>query len=630
MSNPNIHDTLVMAAQQRAINLAKQISSMADRMGPSHSVMPAQSILATLAKHGGMYSLLDSDLMSARIAALAGPNETLSSESAGAVAQKLHVAAATFFYKLLENRNGYQISSALMQYISQPGRGNGITYSEAVQPSLSVPAAFTFVGQFIDHDLTFNGMNLTDDETEAVVKNEASPLIDLDSVYGPRTKGAFIDKIFDEQGRFRLKPVIDDAGVLRGYDLPRADENGRDVECSGAMTKTGTAYIADPRNDENQLILQIHILVQRFHNKLIDSGLLAAKLAGKDKREIVDIVRAEVVATWQSFVLNEYLPAIVNRDVLAFVLDEIHKVQTDVRKPQTRYGALKHKPQVDLVTGENVVRMPHEFGIGFRFGHSQLRPAYKLNTGAPVLLFKDARASAKVIIEDENGKPIQEVDGSDDLRGGRCLHPTHVIDWEVFFPHCGCVGTEQQTKGDPSTQSMRIDSHITARVFNLPASAIPDDIKYVANLVHRNLIRSSHIGVVPGEELASFYGYTPLASADIISSDSRREVEELFMVPIPDPANPSSGTMVNVFRTPLWYYILKEAEIQAGGQHLGELGSRLVGEVLAGAIYYGNQFPYDDNWTSVVFPASNKICLRQIIDFAKPNGSDAPIEALKE
>jgi hypothetical protein len=37
-------------------------------------------------------------------------------------------------------------------------------------------------------------------------------------------------------------------------------------------------------------------------------------------------------------------------------------------------------------------------------------------------------------------------------------------------------------------------------------------------------------------------------------------------------------------KTPLWYYVLKEAEVQAGGNSLGEVGSRIVAETLIGQL----------------------------------------------
>lgn len=36
--------------------------------------------------------------------------------------------------------------------------------------------------------------------------------------------------------------------------------------------------------------------------------------------------------------------------------------------------------------------------------------------------------------------------------------------------------------------------------------------------------------------------------------------------------------------TPLWYYVLKEAEVRAGGERLGPVGGRIVAEVLLGLL----------------------------------------------
>ncbi len=36
--------------------------------------------------------------------------------------------------------------------------------------------------------------------------------------------------------------------------------------------------------------------------------------------------------------------------------------------------------------------------------------------------------------------------------------------------------------------------------------------------------------------------------------------------------------------TPLWYYVLKEAEVVEGGTRLGPVGARIVGEVFVGLL----------------------------------------------
>jgi hypothetical protein len=596
MPTGNIHDAGLINAQLRAASLNR---------GEPYASLPLQSLVGAIAKHGGMYTLLDSDMMTARIGALAGANAK-DKQATSMIVEKLQSAAASFFYKLVDGVPGYVIHSELMAHLSEPGKHNGVTYDEGVEPSPDVPAAFTFVGQFIDHDLTFNGMNLTVNEQGTVSQDEASPIIDLDSVYGPRpnvsSSERFNEKVFDVSGRFILHSVKDRHGIV-GWDVPR--------HSSSEDSNSGLAYIFDPRNDENQLILQIHILIQRFHNKLIDSGFPQQKLGNrfdpKDKNQIIECVRREVVANWQSFILNEYMPAVIRHDVLAEVLQQIKIKPKSADEPQREYGNLKHKPYRDLVTGKNVVRMPHEFAIGFRFGHSQLRPMYLLNNNTGdetfVLLFRDARLSEKVKVELPDGKEVW-IDGKDDLRGHRPLKPEHVIDWTVFYP----LHSDDPQKA-VKTHSLLIDHKITARVFNLPETAIPDDIKYIGNLPHRNLIRSSQIGIVSGEELADFYGIDRVPPEKIMESENSRALFELD-----SNTNEFGG---KAFKTPLWYYLLKEAEVsEAKGAKLGKLGSRLVAEVLAGAVYYGNDFRFDDNWSSFLPNAGQAgVTLHNIIDF---------------
>ena len=78
-----------------------------------------------------------------------------------------------------------------------------------------------------------------------------------------------------------------------------------------------------------------------------------------------------------------------------------------------------------------------------------------------------------------------------DLRGSQVLPEEHLIDWNFF--------------GSEKFRGNRIDGKVTSKVFDLPESAIPDDIKFIGNLVHRNLIRSSQVGLCAGEDLAAAY-----------------------------------------------------------------------------------------------------------------------------
>jgi Animal haem peroxidase len=552
----NSHTDAVMHAEVQALHHAAKIRP--DRH-------PVSSSLTALMKHGGLYTLLDTDITSARLGALMGTSRSVSPNFVPA----LQAAAASFFTRLVPSAP-YAIPSSLMSHICLPHEGAVYTSADnekdhpASYESPDIPAAFTFVGQFIDHDLTMNAVDLFLPQQDPVVfpgfgpiaspiQNGSSPLIDLDSVYGPRAHLASPDPALFDGGKFRLAYF----GGLH-YDLVR-DNDG--------------AIIADNRNDENQMILQIHLLVERMHNKFFDELSHIA-----DPQARFDEARKQTIYNWQYMVLHDYLPRIIQPDVLVEQLGEI-------KKPD--FGNFKYKPLRDLSTGKLVVNLPHEFAIAFRFGHSQLRRAYKLNSKYPFsVLFNNSLAGSG---------PNNTI--FDDLRGGQPLSEKNLIDWAVFLPDQNPV------------KSNRIDGKVTAPIFDLPESAIPDDIKYIGNLPHRNLIRSRQVGLCSGEVLAEFYGVTPFRP-DQIEPDADRRA--LYMR---NEAVMDSGKQV--FATPLWYYILREAELSNGSgpnrSKLGPLGSRLVGEVLLGAVAWGTYSILNDTaWTTTI-PGPAKDHLRNIV-----------------
>jgi hypothetical protein len=554
----NSHTDAVLHAQVRALHYATILRP--DRH-------PVSSSITSLMKHGGIYTLLDPDMVSARLTALTGTNHAISASFVPA----LHAAATTFFTRLVPDAP-YMIPSSLMSHIVMPHEG--VTYTSAEDESNNpvkyespdIPAVFTFVGQFIDHDLTMNAVNLFLPQEDPVdptlpgfgpvaapIQNGASPLIDLDSVYGPRVHLTVPDTTLFDDGKFRLVPC----GGLH-YDLVR-DPDG--------------AVIADRRNDENQMILQIHLLVERMHNKFFDES---SNITDPDQR--FQEARKQTIYNWQYMILHDYLPRIIEADVLAFLLNEI-------KKPE--FGAFKYKPLRDLASGALRANLPHEFAIAFRFGHSQLKRAYKLNSSHPFSVLFNNSLSGSGPNNDE----------FDDLRGNQTLRQKNLIDWTVFLP------------GSNPIKSNRIDGKVTAPVFDLPESAIPDDIKYVGNLPHRNLIRSRQVGVCSGEVLAAYYGLTPFSPTQIEPDTSKHDLYKRNEA-VTDPAK-------QVFSTPLWYYILREAELTnepgPNSSKLGPLGSRLVGEVLIGAIAWADiSIIKDTAWTTTI-PGPANDHLRNIV-----------------
>lgn len=573
-----------MPADEKS-HLAHHLQLLQAHLDGPYKHLPRKSTVTVLMKHGGFQILTQSGAVLARLKKqLRNEKDEDLAKSAVAIKEK----AEMFFQRLCKGR--YGIPSELISYLTFPHEGTTYTdpdATEAENPNL--PAVFTFVGQFIDHDLTFNGANLFDDQSDdATFPDFASPLIDLDSVYGGRN---YMQTTPDPA----LKDITSDQYVFnpdKSFKLMRLGTNAYDLvrwTDASQPDRVGSAYIYDPRNDENQLVLHVHILVMRVHNKLLqqayanDTTLDPTNDA--DAKKTFAKVKAEVIATWQSILLNDYLPRVCEADVLAFVLEEIQK---------EHHGSMKYKPHRE--GSKRILQMPHEFAIAFRFGHSMLRSAYRLNSIGPIQLFNN-----------------RDLERKGDLRGGRPLTRDHVIDWDIFYP---------QNEFDASL-SLKIDSKVTAVVFDLPESAIPDAIKTSGNLPFRNLTRSREIDVACGEDVADFFDIPTEKRLTPFQIEANDEAHYLFEADVdtytadggrPPEATNLTGVKDTRFKTPLWYYVLIEAEIFENGERLGPLGSRVVAEVIAGGIFYGEETKFDYNWKSQI-TGSNVVKLRDIINF---------------
>jgi hypothetical protein len=504
----------------------------------------ASSIVTHFMAHGALQSFVEDSTVAVKHSALekAYPDKMVSPDiNAGVLGtlSKMQKMAKYFFQKL-EPSFEYTIQSPLMSYLTRPG--SGAMFSTGYQPS-DLPASITFMGQFIDHDLTKNATNLVaeEDNNSPPTPDVASPYIDLDSVYGPRSDD-------DGSGGMVSPRKPDGRFVLTKLD---GSNNAYDVQRVG-----GGAQIEDGRNDENQMILQVHLLIMRLNNLLIKEKGLSRKAA-----------RKETIFNWQSVVLNDHQASVLDPTILQEVLADLRK---EVAQPGA--GGVKYRP----ING--VLRMPHEFAIGFRYGHSQLRDAYYVAPGREFVLFNNL----------DTGPNFK------DLRGNRALTADRAIDWPYFID-----------PADDDRRSNRLDTDIASDVFDLPESAVPDvPTKFLGNLPQRNLIRSREIGLTSGEKLFDFFfgpGAPGKLTPDQVEPDKSRQ--PLFEL------QPNAG-----FQTPLWYYILKEAEL-TGGLRLGKLGSRLVGEVVGGAVYYNPvAFVHHPNWRSAL-NGSDIVKMKDIVDF---------------
>jgi hypothetical protein len=278
-------------------------------------------------------------------------------------------------------------------------------------------AGMTFVGQFIDHDLTFDTTSKLGVEANPQTSpNGRTPRFDLDSVYG----GGPIEQseLYDPGNPIKLR--VESGGVFE--DLPRRIDH--------------TAVIADPRNDSNLIISGLHAAFLRFHNHAVDA-LTAAGV------EMIDVfLEARRLTTWhyQWLVVNQILPNFVGQPMVDAVL-------------QTGGQAFRAQRQAFI---------PVEFsGAAYRFGHSMVRPSYRANlagdAGAPFfgLIFDPTFAVA-------DGQPLSSE--PPDLRGG-FRSARRFIGWQTFFDF-----------GGANTAAVRpnklIDTVLSTPLFGLPFSAI--------------------------------------------------------------------------------------------------------------------------------------------------------------
>ncbi len=152
-----------------------------------------------------------------------------------------------------------------------------------------VPAGFTYLGQFIDHDLTRNTQPLPSAPFDpTTLKNARTAAFDLDSVYGQGpVEGTPSDDLYEADNK-HFKVTEEEDQVNGVPDLAR--------------NANGGAILIEPRNDENLIIAQLHLAVQKFHNRLIDEG--------------ANFNTARRLTQWhyQWVVVNDYLPHVVGQD----------------------------------------------------------------------------------------------------------------------------------------------------------------------------------------------------------------------------------------------------------------------------------------------------------------------------
>jgi Animal haem peroxidase len=458
----------------------------------------------------------------------------------------------------------------------------------------------TYWGQFLDHELTAR----TDRESlitsmvnahppvapsvaESQLRNARSPRFDLDSVYGgsPIGPGITADVVKVISGmrhptlvnKMRVGTSIEPGplpdGLDQHRDLPRYVQAQSSVRQAALRLAEATmtqqefdkfsteldqrALIGDTRNDENLVVAQFHLSFLRFHNKAVDF------LASHDAGWVPDFTAAQTLTRlhYQWLIVEGYLrglcdPAVVNK-VVEDRASHFFKFRSefDGRHQGTRVGNA----------------LPLEFSVAaYRFGHSMVRAVYDYN--------KNFGRPGGILDNASLGLLFGFTGGGGNLADEKRLPKNWVIDWSRFVgtaPH----GSED---GQPARVARRIDTAIAPPLGDMSKEGNDQPTEQLAklfkNLARRNLRRGYNLRLPTGQALHKF-----LKQRGAVDSDPITDVSTIFdsKPTLRDFLRNSQSKLHE--RTPLWFYLLAEAE-DAGGNRLGEVGSWLVASTFVGVL----------------------------------------------
>ncbi|MCE6977265.1 hypothetical protein EI534_07590 [Pseudomonas frederiksbergensis] len=397
----------------------------------------------------------------------------------------------------------------------------------------NIPAPYTYLAQFIDHDITLTVKStdfdpdkqigqpdfqpLDQNQARSTLRNKRTGSFDLDCLYGlqvdpsePELAIPFTGDKFDI-GR------VDSAGNRPPFkdefnDLPRT--------ISSQPEKHKRARIGDPRNDENVIVAQMHLAFLKFHNAVVDDGFT------------FDDARRLVTHHYQWVVLQDFLPRICNPQTINDVIVKGNRLY----KPR---GTEKF--------------MPFEFNVAaYRFGHSLVRSTYDFNLNFLKQGGLQAEGTLAFMFQ------FSRVSG--DLGGHDTLPENWIVEWERLF----------------MDRTMQIDPTLTHFLAKLPNQNDPKDIFEV--LAIRNLLKGYLFGLPTGQAMAQL----------LLPENDRLTTSELEQACRPKVAGEAEGQWEVLQQTgfhdqtPLWFYLLAEAKIKGGGNRLGPLGSLIVCETIIG------------------------------------------------
>ncbi len=337
------------------------------------------------------------------------------------------------------------------------------------------------------------------------------------------------------------------AGVklLTGADGTAINQDPFLAENDLSRSSGGAAIIGDPRNDENRVISQLQLTMIRFHNHVVDA-VVGSPGNTLSGRALFEHVRELVTWHYQWVVIYDFLIKMCGGPVVDDILGNGRKY----------YCAAYDAPYI-----------PVEFSVAaYRFGHSMVPQTIQTQAGLkPFEIFSKTLGNGFTPLE----------------------YKEAIIDWNELVQ---TPNNRVDSMGRPIFQKAeKLDTQLASDLFELPFIPVTD----FQSLATRNLLRGQTYCLPSGENVSRSMGIDEKKIEMV--HDSARKIAESYKIDI------STGT-------PLWFYILVEAE-QIGretepgsydtGEGLGPAGAGIVAETLIGIIQSDSRsfLAKNKNWT---------------------------------
>lgn len=458
---------------------------------------------------------------------VAGPEMAAAAPNGGACAPNDH------FGRLVPDPAGAKFADADLTnvgaFTTETNHLESITPGVASQDESDIDAGYTYVGQFIDHDITLDERpdDLSGDIDPWSLVNLRTPQLDLDSVYGKGPAGS--PELYEADG------VLLKLGARQTGS--QSDPEARDVY-RGA---NGQAILGDARNDENRIVGSLHSIVTRFHNKIV-RDVRAAYPQWSNSRVFTEASQ-QVRWYYQWAVLTDFLPQMSSQSAV----DSVAKYNGTNWTTNLSY--------YDSCRGS----IPTEFAVASYRWHTMVRDDYVVN---------------------DNIKDLPIFDGTfnprNNLAGFQPAPSDFGFDWDYFF-----------SGGDESTQkAYKLDNSLVPSLGKLPGGAAGAG---PVNLSVRNLLRGNQLRLPSGQDMARAFGVTPLRDDQILVGPALAPGAPTKAITEFSPTFAGKAPLWSYLfaESVNQTYTVKNGKITSGTSksiRLGPVGAKIVNETLVGLL----------------------------------------------